>query len=837
MSDHSAEKRRGEISSAILESLLESSDNPIFSVDTAYRYTSFNTSHAHVMKALYGADIEVGRSILDYQSVEDDRLAAQANLDRALRGEQVVQEAFSGEEARTRRYFKVTHDPIRSDGNTSGVAVQALDITERKRAEEQLRDSEDKFKYVFDYSPLGTSITLPSGEIHVNEAFCRMVGYSQEELEHTRWQDITVAEDIELTQKQIDPLFSGERDEARFVKRYRHKDGSIVWADVATSLRRDEAGAPVYFFTAVMDITERRAAEESLRASEKRYRELVDHMTSGVVVYEPTPDAKDFLIRDFNAASQRIEQLDRNEVVGRLVTEAFPGVEEFGLLDVLRRVAHKGKPEYYPTALYHDRRLSSWRENYVYRLPSGEVVAVYDDVTERVRAEQTLAHAKNLLDLAEEIGHAGGWEYDVESGHVTWTDEVYRIHGVGHDYASNDVSRDIDFYAPESAPLVAEAFRRAVESGEPYDLEVELDRADGLRIWVRTIGRPVIEDGAVVRVIGNIMDITERKKAEENLAAAAREWRQTFDAMMDSVTLFDQEGRVLRCNAATTTLTGRDFEDIVGRPCYEVFHGTHAYHAHCPQRRALESGQVETSVLEQDGRWLRFTFAPEVDAAGRVVGGVHVVSDVTDLKLTEQRLLESISMQETITDGVIAALARNVEVRDPYTAGHQRRVSALATAIAQHMGLGEESLRGVQVAGMLHDVGKITIPAEILSKPGRLSQMEFELIKVHPQAGFDVLEAIDFPWPVAEITLQHHERLDGSGYPAGLTRESILQEARILAVADVVEAMISHRPYRAALPLDAAMAELEDGAGSRYDVVACEAAIWLFREQGFAFSE
>jgi HD-GYP domain-containing protein (c-di-GMP phosphodiesterase class II) len=138
---------------------------------------------------------------------------------------------------------------------------------------------------------------------------------------------------------------------------------------------------------------------------------------------------------------------------------------------------------------------------------------------------------------------------------------------------------------------------------------------------------------------------------------------------------------------------------------------------------------------------------------------------------------------------------------------------------------------------MLHDIGKITVPAEILSKPGRLSPIEFELIKAHSRAGFEVLEAIDFPWPVAEITLQHHERLDGSGYPAGLSGDEILPEARIVAVADVVEAMISYRPYRAALSLDAAMAELADGAGSRYDAGACEAATRLFREEGFALTQ
>ena len=249
-------------------------------------------------------------------------------------------------------------------------------------------------------------------------------------------------------------------------------------------------------------------------------------MTSGVVVYEPTSDGEDFIIREFNIAAQGIEQLDRDEVVGRLVTDAFPGVEEFGLLAVLRRVARTGEPEEFPTAFYQDQRLASWRENHIYRLPTGEVVAVYEDVTERVLAEREAAHAKELMERAEEIGHAGGWEYDVAAERVTWTDEVYRIHGLGPDYDPNDAGRDIDFYSPEDSALVAEAFRKAVEEGEAYDLEVELDRADGSRIWVRTIGRPVVEDGAVVRVLGNIMDISERRRAEEEVLRLNAELEQ-----------------------------------------------------------------------------------------------------------------------------------------------------------------------------------------------------------------------------------------------------------------------------------------------------------------------
>jgi putative nucleotidyltransferase with HDIG domain len=342
---------------------------------------------------------------------------------------------------------------------------------------------------------------------------------------------------------------------------------------------------------------------------------------------------------------------------------------------------------------------------------------------------------------------------------------------------------------------------------------------------------------AVQRAIDEKAHERQQQASAQSLAAAALEWSRTFDAMPDSVAVLDGEGRVLRCNAATAVLTTRGIDDIVGRSCYEVFHGTGGYHADCPQRRAFASGQVETSILQQNGGWLRDTFTPQLDAAGRVLGGVHVVTNVSELKRAELSLLQSLEKQRATTEGVIAALAQTVDVRDPHTAGHQRRVSALAMAIAQHLGLGEESVRGLRVAGMLHDVGKIVIPAEILSKPGRLSDMEYALIKGHSRAAYEILESIDFDFPVAEVVCQHHERLDGSGYPAGLVGDAILPEARILAVADVVEAMISHRPYRAALPLETVIAELENGAGGRYEAAACEVAIRLFREQAFGFSE
>jgi len=185
----------------------------------------------------------------------------------------------------------------------------------------------------------------------------------------------------------------------------------------------------------------------------------------------------------------------------------------------------------------------------------------------------------------------------------------------------------------------------------------------------------------------------------------------------------------------------------------------------------------------------------------------------------------------------VNTLASTVEMRDPYTAGHQRRVTILACAIAEEMGLTEEQFDGLRLAGLIHDIGKITVPAEILNKPGRISELELNIIKTHPEAGYKVLKEIAFPWPVARIVLQHHERLNGSGYPQGLKDGEIMLEAKILAVADVVEAMASHRPYRPALGIEAALHEITMNKGILYDPDVTDICAQLFTVKGFALGQ
>lgn len=249
------------------------------------------------------------------------------------------------------------------------------------------------------------------------------------------------------------------------------------------------------------------------------------------------------------------------------------------------------------------------------------------------------------------------------------------------------------------------------------------------------------------------------------------------------------------------------------------------------------TAMTEAFVHGPDGRAhpIEMSASPLADPDGRRVGTVLVFRDITERRQSEAALRCSVEDLRRTLRQTVSALATASEKRDPYTAGHQARVAELAHAMAVRVGLSGERLEGLRVAGMLHDIGKIHIPAEILAKPTRLSDLEMGIMRTHSQVGYDILKEIEFPWPVAQIVLQHHERLDGSGYPNALSGDDILPEARILAVADVVEAMSSHRPYRASLGLGPALAEIAAGRGKRYDRTMVDVCVSLFHD-GFILS-
>jgi len=213
----------------------------------------------------------------------------------------------------------------------------------------------------------------------------------------------------------------------------------------------------------------------------------------------------------------------------------------------------------------------------------------------------------------------------------------------------------------------------------------------------------------------------------------------------------------------------------------------------------------------------------------------QLLQEIVERKLAEKRLKQSYNKLLQNLDETVNAMSLTVEERDPYTAGHQRRTADLAVVLAQKMGLPDKKIKGIRTAGLIHDIGKIAIPAEILSKPGRLNEAEILLIRRHPQVAYEILKNIDFPWPVDQIVLQHHEKINGSGYPKGLSGEEMLDEAKILCVADVVETIASHRPYRPGLGIEKALFEISSNKGTLYDPDVVDVCLKLFRNNGYQF--
>jgi putative nucleotidyltransferase with HDIG domain len=245
------------------------------------------------------------------------------------------------------------------------------------------------------------------------------------------------------------------------------------------------------------------------------------------------------------------------------------------------------------------------------------------------------------------------------------------------------------------------------------------------------------------------------------------------------------------------------------------------------------------TLLSSSGVEHNFSFncAPNIDVDGRVDSIVGIFKDVTDLKRSEIELKKSYEKLQMAMSSTISVISLIAESRDPYTAGHQRKVADLASAIAREMGLPEERIKTINIAGLIHDVGKINIPGEILSKPGKLNAGEFALIKNHPETGYNILNKVDFPSPISQIVYQHHEKMDGSGYPLMITGDQITLEARIITVADVVEAMSSHRPYRPSLGLEKALNEIRVNRGVSYDAEVVDACLSLFSTNRFHFDD
>lgn len=336
-----------------------------------------------------------------------------------------------------------------------------------------------------------------------------------------------------------------------------------------------------------------------------------------------------------------------------------------------------------------------------------------------------------------------------------------------------------------------------------------------------------------------------KSATDRKLLESERKLATMLSSIGDAVVGVSDQGLVQFFNPMAETLAGWSAKDILGKPFMHALRIVDQttrqplldIEAMVREPHALLPFSDSGVLVGRHGAELPIDLSATCiqSAAGDFFGIALVFRDVSERRKTEEALKQSVCNLRRTLEETVKALAVTAEKRDPYTAGHQQRVAKLASAIAEKLGLDPDRIDGLRVASLLHDIGKIYVPAEILAKPARLTSVEMELMKTHSEVGYDILKSVSFPWPVAEMVLQHHERMDGGGYPAGFSGDEIIYEARIIMVADVIEAMSSHRPYRAALGVDIALEEITKNRGQRYDAATVDACLELFASADFSF--
>jgi PAS domain S-box-containing protein/putative nucleotidyltransferase with HDIG domain len=353
--------------------------------------------------------------------------------------------------------------------------------------------------------------------------------------------------------------------------------------------------------------------------------------------------------------------------------------------------------------------------------------------------------------------------------------------------------------------------------------ETRLRKKDGDIIHVQISPSVEYVDGKPKYYQGIVRDITERIQFQDKLVKVAREWTTTFDSMKDAISITDLEGRILRANKAMLKMNNKNFKDIIGNTCQNLVSIISHPQNECPLKRTKLSKKREIRTIKAGDKYLECIVDPILDQNNNITGTVHILTDITEQEKAKKEIKENLSKIKRTFEQTINTLGNLIEVKDPYTSGHQKKVALISVAIAKNLGLSKETVEAIRTASLIHDIGKISIPQSILSKPGKLSNIEMDMIKTHSLYGYDIIKEIDFSQPIAEIILQHHEKINGSGYPNGLKGKEIMQEAKIIAVADVFEAMTSHRPYRPALSLEDTMNELKNNKRTLYDpdVVDC----------------
>jgi PAS domain S-box-containing protein len=672
--------------------------------------------------------------------------------------------------------------------------------------------------------------------------------------------------------------------------------GAIIYRLRVFSVH-DAQGGYLHSAHILENITESRRAEVALHDSEEKLHKITESAQDAIIMmgsdqrisFWNAAAERIFGYTATEAMGQELHALITPAKAHAKFALAFPHFQVTGEGALIGKVTevmalHKDGTEF-PAEL----SISSTRLN-----GQWQAISILRDITERKQAEAVLSDSVMRYRTMIESSNDMIWTLSADGKFTFINQQAADITGRSvEDWLGKSFE---PLVLEEDLPMVLEVHRKIMR-GEKVHYEVRGKKADGEILILFVNASPIYKGGKVRGTISFARDITEQKRAEVAIAHANRALTTLSTVNRTLVHASDEDELLLAICQAIIQQRGYQLAWVGYAQQDEQKSVKIMAHASCdgnypdtmqptwaedeygmgPAGRAIRSGETQVCqdiandphyrtwrdaalkrgyaasialpLLNEEGNvfGILTVYSNEVNAfnpaevdlleemAGDLAFGVRTLHTRHERDLAMEQSRQHLELLQNSLEDTVRAIAGIGEMRDPYTAGHQVRVADLATAIARQMGLSTEQIHAIHLAGVVHDLGKIRVPAEILSKPGKITDIEFSLIKTHSQAGYDILKGIDFPWPIALMVQQHHERLDGSGYPQGLKGDAILLEARILSVADVVEAISAHRPYRPGLGIEAALEEITKNRSKFFDPQVVDACLALFREQNYSF--
>ncbi len=718
---------------------------------------------------------------------------------------------------------------------------------------------------LFRNSPAGIYITRDGKFIYTNIEFRRITGYSQDELSGKDYQRL-INPRYRQKPKQNTASFFEEDEGTSHEFKITTREGKKRW--IAEKITYFKYGGNWLTLGHWLDITEHHSVEKAWREAERRFQLAFEDLSTGLTII-----STEGIFLKVNKSFCDMVGYEEKEILESRYDDMLPVQERETGGDIMSLFLSLDKPE-----VPVQRRLQArdgriiWAAMSISLIGDNEAgpsyfIVHFQDITEQKRIEEGIKEEERLYRRVVDLSLEPVAVTDLDC-HITHA-SIKLLQLLG--YEKEDLlGYGIESLIPRLQPRdIQSGIMACVSSGQSNEIDVPLRRKDGSEVacrmrvaWIEgELGTPkflilsfrVADAPAEQPPAVSVQESQPSTPVKEEALQATK----PSGIAPSAAILIDQDTTITEVNTSFETLSGYSKEKIEGKMRWMEFVAEDdrprlkRYHL----LRQIDAGSApstfEFKFASSDGstRDVVAYMSPQPDtgqiAATLIDLATHKKAEAAEKEAQKEELsyLERTEAQvehnlekfhQTVRD-IVTAMARIIEMRDPYTAGHQERVARLAVAIAAEMGMSEDQVEGIEIAAKIHDIGKVYVPMEILSKPGALTDIERQIIQTHARGSYDMLQPVEFPWPIAEVSLQHHERLDGSGYPRGLKGDDICMDARILMVADVVEAMTYPRPYRPGLGIEAALQEISEKAGILYDSEVTEACLLLFHEKGFAF--